>query len=651
MALIGLHANWQNGSYNADRDYAIKWAENAILAGGGTKGLTAYYDGSIAIGYGFDLLQNDNDTINSYLTTANGQATTLTAADITLLNAARASKLTGKAREDYLIGVASQLSISLVSEPAATTLLQLKLSKYETALDSALGGHSQLADSKERVAILSLLYTMVDPVADKISNKIPATIAAIQNDNRAEAWYQIRYGSNGDGGHTSRRYAEADLFGFYDSGSTFTDPDEAKEVMRMYTRHQIQETDVTKTIKYYEQKYPPSASGYAGIDTDIKSAKDYLIANFAMGTTIDGEVIVGAGHSSYAYKEENRIMDDLTGTVKNDLIFGEKGSDTLRGGDGNDVIYGGEGRDTLIGGPGVDTLIGEAGGDTYVFYKNELGTNGSIIDKIVDDGVGDKIVIKDAQGNVVETRDLGGSYYKQADGIWSKIVTLGNGLIDQVVTFVYDAAQSIGKIILPNDAGAVELQNFQDGDFGIHLLDTPTDPVTSTTIAGDLAPMNPSNPDYDALGNVIIDPNTPSPNRNDLLYDSSGNDRIEGGGGDDTIFANRGGDDWILGGDGRDAISSYNSTGAPSDNDIIEGGAGGDVILAGPGEDQVFGESYGDRETLIANGEVAQGINEKGDLAPGDTGNDLIYGSDRNDALYEKMIRNKLFAREVFACV
>ena len=86
-------------------------------------------------------------------------------------------------------------------------------------------------------------------------------------------------------------------------------------------------------------------------------------------------------------------------------------------------------------------------------------------------------------------------------------------------------------------------------------------------------------------------------------------------------------------------------------NDHIEGGAGGDVILAVPGDDQLFGENYGDRETLIADGEVAQGINEKGDLASGDTGNDLIYGSDRNDALYEKMIRNKLFAREVFACV
>jgi hypothetical protein len=92
MALTGLHTNWENGNYFNDREEFLKKQENPLLAGGGTYGLQPYYDGSIAIGYGFDLLQNDNATINSYLTTANGQATTLTAADITLLNEARAKK-------------------------------------------------------------------------------------------------------------------------------------------------------------------------------------------------------------------------------------------------------------------------------------------------------------------------------------------------------------------------------------------------------------------------------------------------------------------------------------------------------------------------------------------------------------------------------
>lgn len=37
---------------------------------------------------------------------------------------------------------------------------------------------------------------------------------------------------------------------------------------------------------------------------------------------------------------------------------------------------------------------------------------------------------------------------------------------------------------------------------------------------------------------------------------------------------------------------------------------------------------------MIAAGETAQSINQKGALASGDAGNDLIYGSNRNDALF-----------------
>ena len=146
MALTVLHTEWEEGSYQADRNWVLKLAENADLAlGRNLSGLNPHWDGrsSIALGYGFDLLANDNATINSYLTTANGQATTLTDADIVLLSQARAHRNAGTADETYLRNVASQLSISLVSEPAATTLLELKLTQYETALDTALGGHSQ----------------------------------------------------------------------------------------------------------------------------------------------------------------------------------------------------------------------------------------------------------------------------------------------------------------------------------------------------------------------------------------------------------------------------------------------------------------------------------------------------------------------------
>ena len=338
------------------------------------------------------------------------------------------------------------LTLTLTDEPTATKLLGMKLTKYETALDTALGGHSQLADSKDRIAIISLLYTMVDPVADKISKKIPSTIAAIQNDNRAEAWFEIRYGSNGDGQHASRRYAEAHLFGLYDSGGTFTDPNEAKEVMRMYTWNK-------DAIRKYETAYPPSKYGYAGIDEDIKDAKNYLIANFAtkVGMSIDGQVIVGAGLPSYAYLEENRIMDELTGTDKNDLIFGERGSDImLSGGKGNDVIYGGEGNDKIKGGEGNDYIEGGAGNDDY-YFKSGDGN-----DKIIDNEGENKIFWIDANNK----EHLQKTFYKSGDMEWKS--PDGTASVNK---------KSPYKIVLP-DGSIVELgEDIKDGALRIHLME------------------------------------------------------------------------------------------------------------------------------------------------------------------------------------
>ena len=83
------------------------------------------------------------------------------------------------------------------------------------------------------------------------------------------------------------------------------------------------------------------------------------------------------------------------------------------------------------------------------------------------------------------------------------------------------------------DGGSIGIKNFQDGDFGIHLLaDTPENPVTTNTIYGD------QNPD----------------DLNDTLYDTSRNDWIEGQDGNDTPNAFGGGDDVLLGGSGRDGF-------------------------------------------------------------------------------------------------
>jgi Ca2+-binding RTX toxin-like protein len=317
-------------------------------------------------------------------------------------------------------------------------------------------------------------------------------------------------------------------------------------------------------------------------------AKEYLVNKFGQGKTIDN-IIVGAGLESYAYLETWSI-DKILGTGGNDLIFGEKGSDILEGGYGEDVIYGGEGNDMITGGQGNDYIEGGAGDDIYYINTGE-GT--------------DTIEDKEGKNRVIVNGKEIKLLFKQSDGTYKN----PDGKITATVIG--------GELILTDAATGTTLaklnQNFQDGDFGIHLLDIPDSPQTN--IIGDLKPLD-FDPITDGIqiktdecGNVITDPGNPAPNRNDYLYDTSGSDRIEGKGGDDYINAKHGGNDWILGGSG---------------NDILNGGAG---------DDQVFSESSGEMETFVENGETAVSINEKGDLASGGAGNDLVYGTNRNDTL------------------
>ncbi|MBC6442370.1 MAG: calcium-binding protein, partial [Rhodobacteraceae bacterium] len=65
-------------------------------------------------------------------------------------------------------------------------------------------------------------------------------------------------------------------------------------------------------------------------------------------------------------------IDDLMGSLFNDILFGyagddtmygEEGHDTLHGGDGNDNMYGYSGDDVLKGGRGKDWLDGHDGDD------------------------------------------------------------------------------------------------------------------------------------------------------------------------------------------------------------------------------------------------------------------------------------------------
>lgn len=58
-----------------------------------------------------------------------------------------------------------------------------------------------------------------------------------------------------------------------------------------------------------------------------------------------------------------RGVENVTGGLGNDTLYGDGANNILRGGDGDDLLYGGGGADQLFGGAGRDVLIGGLGAD------------------------------------------------------------------------------------------------------------------------------------------------------------------------------------------------------------------------------------------------------------------------------------------------
>ncbi len=335
--------------------------------------------------------------------------------------------------------------------------------------------------------------------------------------------------------------------------------------------------------------------------TDAASKERITVRNLASSTAAR-QIFFGDSNAN-----------SFSGGSNRDFLYGGGGKDNLSGGAGDDYIEGGDGHDVIEGGKGNDTLYGGKGFDTYVYNIGD--GNDTIIDS---DGFGQIEIKKD------------GEYYQTA-----MLFRNGDVLYDPTgkVKIIHDTTW---KIVL-EDGGTIDLGlDFDSSKFGMTLNDAPATATTPSTIVGDLTPIDydPASAGVqmqkDALGNIICN-TTPLPGRSDYLHDGTDDERVEGKDGNDYIYQGLG-NDHLLGGNGRDGIGV--KTGEASGNDIIEGGAGADILNGGDGNDQIYGDNAAEMATLVNTGEIAESINEQGDLIGGADGNDYLYGTARNDAIF-----------------
>jgi len=338
--------------------------------------------------------------------------------------------------------------------------------------------------------------------------------------------------------------------------------------------------------------------------------------------SLHSNIIFGADDPLIVDPIEGGVLGDyLFGGVGNDLLIGDRGNDYLEGGAGADQLRGEEGDDTLIGMQGNDILNGGAGADTLEggigvdTYRIRAGESGDIIRDIRENGgpAQGQIVFEDTSGSSHTL--TGGSYLHGVIG-GVQVYRSNDERFDYLL-----ATQSNGtqRLTIASGADRIFVEDFQEGDFGITFDDTPApDPETTNTILGDLEPANDP-PQYDELGNVIAG-DAPAPGREDVLFDSTGDDRIEAGGGNDWIRAINGGNDYIDGGEGDDIIS------AGDDDDFVEGGAGSDILLSGAGNDWLYAGYLLDDPDAPPTG-------LRGDYLAGYIGNNYLIGSAGNDVM------------------
>lgn len=361
-----------------------------------------------------------------------------------------------------------------------------------------------------------------------------------------------------------------------------------------------------------------------GAGTDLAN---YYWTNFggsnvlnASGVTAD--LVNNNLNTGIAAQDTYASIEDIYGTVHNDILRGNAENNTLQGDEGIDSLYGRDGNDILFGGAGNDELQGEAGNDTL---HGDAGR--------------DTILGGDGTDNVFGGDDddtlSGGSGSDTIDGGAGREYLYGDAGDDVLIGGTDHDALHGGE-------GADNLQGGEGSDYASYLYSSYG--VTATTgVTADLQFVlnnrGEANGDaYSSIENLygtVSDDTLSGDGQNNTIIGDQGADTINGRDGDDTLLG-ADGNDFIDGGAGADAINGglgndrlYAGSGGGTisgeagddtitggvDNDVLLGGIGNDAIEGGAGDDNLYGDDGNDNLT-------------------GGAGNDLLYGGNGDDIAY-----------------
>ena len=115
--------------------------------------------------------------------------------------------------------------------------------------------------------------------------------------------------------------------------------------------------------------YLGNGNGVVGIDADLGSGTIVDTSGVHVDTVVSIENVTGSILDDMI--RGNAKANDLQGRDGDDLLVGRGGSDFLSGDAGDDILRGGPGNDILDGGTGSDKLRGGGGEDIFVFSEGD----------------------------------------------------------------------------------------------------------------------------------------------------------------------------------------------------------------------------------------------------------------------------------------
>jgi len=332
---------------------------------------------------------------------------------------------------------------------------------------------TDLLKSNEGLAVFSLAYNSGTPGTHLLADLNQ------DNFNRVDAWFQIRYLSNGGNsqslGLAKRRYEESQVFGLYDpadsTGGTVTAS--LTEATAIYAEFSLNGDTLTGGEDYrdfafdYENLYGTngiakangdlSSSSLSGSDlaqfqvgtleAELQPAANALIQNYVLDPTLNpyltsgtfstGSIssldvqVAAAQGGSYldaSYRDGYNLAPsdtDKNAQDYNSLLIAQGGNDTLDASmsSANDVLIGGTGSDTILGGTGYDYIVAGTGNDLITL----IGGNDTVV-------LGDANNPLDGKHDIVDaSHDAGNVTYVVGAGTQETIkLGSGNSIIELV---------------------------------------------------------------------------------------------------------------------------------------------------------------------------------------------------------------------------